>query len=65
MTMLITGLLIGYLWGTVICSNFGVVARYEEALKEIADWENYNSGGDIKYGCRHPAKVAEDALGKS
>jgi len=34
----------------------------EDALEEIANWDNYNLGGDIKYGYKHPANIAEDAL---
>jgi len=62
MNMLLFGVLIGYLWGGLMCSKFGRVARYEEALKEIADWENYDLGGDVQYGGIHPAKIAEDAI---
>lgn len=45
------------------------VAQLEAALKEIADWNNYDAGGDpLPYAKGdqsnwHPAKVAEEALG--
>jgi len=40
-----------------------VLSTMRKALMEIADWENYNGGGDINYGREHPAKIAEAALG--
>ena len=36
---------------------------YRRALEEIADWENYNLGGDPKMGW-HPARIADHALGR-
>jgi len=63
----IIGLLLGHYHGSkevyrMEWSTKNRLARYETALKEVANWENYNSGGDVGFGKTHPAKIAEDAL---
>lgn len=62
----LAGTLIGFFWGYFIGRKVdnNLIARYERALINIANWENYNLGGDIKRGVKHPAAIAEDVLNR-